>query len=114
MGKTSLARHHAKHGETERSKSCTKHSFVPWAADAVQDHACNLNRAVVPCEARNQRCHRLRHARGIDDQNHGQTQKSGKIGSRTHTVRGRAIEKAHRAFDDQCAITRCQSRDATR
>ncbi len=98
-----LASQRAEDGNIERSDGVRDQRAMPFAADAVQDHAGDAHARVVRREAANQRGRRLRLPRHVDDEDDRQGKLRGEVGGGAAAAGRRrgAVEQAHDALDHQ-------------
>ena len=98
-----LARQRADNRHAECGDRVRDQGAMPFAADAVQDHAGDAHARIVRCEATHQRCSRLRLPRHVDDKDDRQAEMRGEVGGGAAAAgrRAGAVEQAHDALDHQ-------------
>ena len=82
-----LARQRAEDGNIERGDSVGDERAVPFAADAVEDHARDVHRRIVRGKASHQGCGRLRLPRDIEHEQDRQAEMRSEVGRRAALAR---------------------------
>ena len=101
-GHAAVAAQRPDHGDAEVGERLAQQLLVVIRADAVEDHASDLDVGIEGAIAVHDRGRRARHRGGVHDQQHGRVQQLRDVRGRGQltTPRG-AVEESHDAFDDR-------------